>query len=144
MMIKFLLLASVQFFFIMIQTTSSETDEVFPELKAFSNLDSQKVKLGRILFHDKRLSKDNSVSCASCHDLATGGDDGRSVSIGVNGKKGKLNSPTVFNAALNFRQFWDGRAFTLEEQVLGPIENPIEMATSIEEIIEKIRHYLNQ
>ena len=76
--------------------------------------DPEKVKLGRALFHDPLLSKDGTISCASCHDLAAGGADGRKISIGIEGKPGKVNAPTVFNAGMNFKQFWDGRASTLE------------------------------
>ena len=88
-------------------------------------MDPAKVALGRALFHEPLLSKDGSISCASCHDLQEGGDDGRRVSIGIEGKVGVINAPTVFNAGLNFKQFWDGRAKTLEAQVDGPIQSPI-------------------
>lgn len=94
------------------------------------SLDPDKVALGRQLFHDPRLSADGSITCASCHDLARGGADGRTVSIGVGGALGEVNAPSVITAALNFRQFWDGRAATLEEQAGGPIQNPKEMAAS--------------
>ncbi|HEY6727899.1 MAG TPA: cytochrome-c peroxidase [Polyangiaceae bacterium] len=85
------------------------------------------VELGRSLFHEKALSGDGSVACSSCHDLANGGQDGRALSLGVAGKRGEINAPTVLNAALNIAQFWDGRAKTLEDQVDGPIEHPLEM-----------------
>jgi cytochrome c peroxidase len=91
-------------------------------------LDPRKVILGRRLFHDPRLSKDGTISCSSCHDLHSGGDDGRRVSIGVGGAPGAVNAPTVLNSAYNFRQFWDGRARSLEEQIDGPIQHPAEMA----------------
>lgn len=93
-------------------------------------VDARKVSLGDRLFHETRLSKDATISCASCHDLAQGGDDGRTVSVGVGGAKGTLNAPTVLNSGFNFRQFWDGRAATLEEQVDGPLLHPAEMASS--------------
>ena len=92
------------------------------------DVDPAKVELGKRLFNDPRLSKDGTVSCASCHDLANGGDDGQVVSLGVDGKPGLVNSPTVFNVGFNIAQFWDGRAETLEEQIDGPIQNEIEMA----------------
>lgn len=85
------------------------------------------VDLGRSLFHETALSGDGSVACASCHDLAKGGQDGRSASLGVGGKLGEINAPTVLNAALNIAQFWDGRAKTLEDQVDGPVQHPLEM-----------------
>ena len=91
------------------------------------DVDPAKAALGKRLFHDSRLSKDGTISCASCHDLANGGDDGRVVSVGVDGQEGLVNSPTVFNAGFNIAQFWDGRAETLEEQIDGPIQSEIEM-----------------
>lgn len=101
--------------------------------------DAQKVALGFRLFHDPRLSSDNSISCAHCHQLGAGGVDGRVTSLGVNDQHGPINAPTVFNAALNFSQFWDGRAADLQQQAGGPPLNPIEMAsTSWEQIIGKL------
>ena len=100
--------------------------------------DPAKVALGRALFHEPLLSKDSSISCASCHDLREGGDDGRRVSIGIEGKEGVINAPTVFNAGLNFKQFWDGRAKTLEAQVDGPIQSPIEMGSLWPEVVAKL------
>ena len=80
-------------------------------------VDRAKAELGKWLFHDTRLSKNDTISCASCHDLSAGGDDGRVVSIGMEGRSGVINSPTVFNAGFNFKQFWDGRAHTLTDQM---------------------------
>jgi cytochrome c peroxidase len=87
-----------------------------------------KVTLGRQLFYDARLSKAKDLSCNSCHDLARYGADNRPRSIGFRGQIGKRNSPTVYNAAGHFVQFWDGRSANAEEQVKVPILNPIEMA----------------
>jgi cytochrome c peroxidase len=98
-----------------------------------------KVMLGRALFLDVRLSRDNTLSCASCHDLSGAGNDGRPVSIGIGGAAGGVNAPTVFNASLNFAQFWDGRAASLEEQAAGPVHNPVEMASSWPEVIAKLQ-----
>ena len=100
--------------------------------------DPERVALGRALFHDPRLSKDNSTACVSCHDLAHGGDDGRAVSVGVEGRAGPINAPTVFNAGLNFRQFWDGRAATLEHQIDGPVQASAELASLWPEVIAKL------
>ncbi len=86
-----------------------------------------KIELGRSLFFDPRLSSTGTVSCNSCHNVMLGGDDNRPVSMGVHGKLGSRSAPTVWNAAFNSSQFWDGRAKSLEEQVLGPLTNPIEM-----------------
>jgi cytochrome c peroxidase len=103
------------------------------------NLDPRKVALGDLLYHDKRLSADNSISCASCHDLATNGSDSRDTSIGIGGAVGPIKAPTVYNSAYNFVQFWDGRAATLEEQAVGPVHNPIEMGTDWKQVLGKLR-----
>lgn len=102
-------------------------------------VDGRKVELGRQLYHDVRLSADNTVSCASCHGLNTAGVDNKQYSEGVQGQKGGVNAPTVYNAAFNFVQFWDGRATTLAEQAAGPPLNPVEMASpSFDDIIAKL------
>jgi cytochrome c peroxidase len=93
-------------------------------------LDLRKVALGDRLFHEGRLSGDGMVSCAHCHNLTTGGVDHQPRALGVGGQEGAINTPTVFNSSLNFRQFWDGRAQSLEDQVNGPLNNPLEMASS--------------
>ncbi|MGE9268174.1 MAG: cytochrome-c peroxidase [Verrucomicrobiales bacterium] len=90
-------------------------------------LSEAKIELGRQLFFDPRLSLDQKVSCNTCHDLASYGDDGLPTSLGIDGQKGARNAPTVFNAALHLSQFWDGRAKDLEEQATAPILNPVEM-----------------
>jgi cytochrome c peroxidase len=90
-------------------------------------LDPNKLVLGEKLFHDTRLSGDDTISCASCHDLAKGGTDQSQFSTGIKGNKGHINSPTVYNSVYNFKQFWDGRADDLAAQASGPVHNPIEM-----------------
>ena len=107
-------------------------------IPAAPEADPERVALGRALFHDPRLSKDNTTACVSCHDLSHGGDDGRQVSVGVEGRTGPINAPTVFNAGLNFRQFWDGRAATLEHQIDGPVQAPAELASLWPEVITKL------
>lgn len=97
-----------------------------------------RARLGEALFSDTRLSGDGTVSCASCHDLELGGMDRRDVSLGVGGARGSINAPTVFNSGLNFVQFWDGRAATLEEQAAGPIHNPVEMASGWPEVVARL------
>lgn len=89
-------------------------------------LDNRKVLLGKMLFYDTRLSKDDTISCASCHHISSEGDDDRSFSIGF--------------SSLNFVQFWDERAKTLEEQALGPIHELIEMNSNFDEIISKLKN----
>jgi cytochrome c peroxidase len=87
----------------------------------------EKIALGEKLFFDGRLSVDGTVACSTCHDPALAFTDGRPVSIGVKGRVGQRNSPTILNALYNSAQFWDGRAKTLEEQAALPITNPSEM-----------------
>lgn len=102
--------------------------------------DAAKAALGFALFHDTRLSVDNTVSCASCHALETAGVDNHQYSHGVNEQLGGVNAPTVYNAVYNFVQFWDGRAQTLADQAAGPPLNPVEMASeSFDQIIAKLK-----
>jgi len=91
-------------------------------------LTPSKVKLGKLLYYDTRLSMTGKNSCNSCHNLATYGVDNKATSTGNAGQQGNRNSPTVFNAALHNMQFWDGRAKDVEEQAGMPILNPVEMA----------------
>ena len=93
------------------------------------------VTLGRMLYYEPRLSKSQTISCNTCHDLAKYGVDGEPTSDGHKGQKGDRNSPTVFNAAAHFAQFWDGRAATVEEQAKGPVLNPVEMAMPGENVV---------
>ena len=102
------------------------------------DLDARKVALGDRLFHDKRLSRDNTIACASCHDVSAGGVDGLAHSIGIGGGRTAVNSPTVLNSGFNFVQFWDGRAMTLEAQIDGPVHHPGEMGSNWQQIISKL------
>lgn len=102
------------------------------------SVDTKKVSLGKELFLDTILSKDNTLSCHSCHLLTQGGDDNLQFSVGINGKIGNINAPTVLNSTFNFVQFWDGRAKNLQKQAIEPILNPIEMGHSFEELIKKL------
>ena len=99
---------------------------------------TQKVDLGKQLYFDTRLSKNNSVSCAFCHNPGTGFADPRQVSIGAFGTAGGRQAPTVYNTGFIPLQFWDGRAGSLEQQAIGPIHNPIEMAETHETVVPKI------
>jgi len=96
-------------------------------------LTPEKIALGRELFFDKRLSRDGSVSCASCHDPERGFADGRPVSAGVFGRLGTRNVPAIVNRGYGRAFFWDGHIKTLEEQVLQPIQNPREMDLTLGE-----------
>ena len=102
--------------------------------------DEAKAALGFALYHDPRLSIDNTVSCATCHELENAGVDNHQYSHGVNDQLGGVNAPTVYNAVYNFVQFWDGRAKTLADQAAGPPLNPVEMASeSFDQIIAKLK-----
>jgi cytochrome c peroxidase len=97
-----------------------------------------KVELGKNLFFDPRLSRSGAIACASCHDLSRGGTDNLTSSIGDRWQRGPINAPTVLNARYNFVQFWDGRAKDLQQQAGGPIENPVEMASTHKLAVETI------
>ncbi|BDD00631.1 cytochrome c peroxidase [Persicobacter psychrovividus] len=123
------------------QNTASETfkNEPVRPISNFPAVNDEKVALGKALYHDTRLSADNTVSCASCHDLNRGGVDRLPVSVGIKGQKGPINAPTVFNAAYNLAQFWDGRAHDLQAQAAGPPLADKEMGnTSFDQIVEKL------
>jgi len=99
-----------------------------------------KVELGKMLYMDPRFSSTGTVSCNSCHNVMEGGDDSRTFSMGVHGKQGGRNSPTVWNSAFHSVQFWDGRADLLEDQAKGPVTNPVEMGMSdIEKAMDRVR-----
>lgn len=101
---------------------------------------AEKVELGKILYHDPRLSSTGTVACASCHNVMLGGEDNRSVAMGVNGQTGGRSAPTVWNSAFNAVQFWDGRAESLEAQAAGPVTNPIEMGMkSWDEVVARLK-----
>jgi cytochrome c peroxidase len=99
---------------------------------------SLKILLGKQLYFDTRLSKDNTISCATCHNPAMGWSDAGPTSKGINGQMGGRRSPPVSNAAYSLLQFWDGRAPSLEEQAKGPIQNPIEMGNTHEVMIRSV------
>jgi cytochrome c peroxidase len=99
---------------------------------------AEKVELGKLLYFDKRLSKDGTVACATCHDPQMAWTEHKATSTGIDGQVGGANSPTVINAAYATAQFWDGRAASLEEQALGPIENPIEMGHKLTDMIPEL------
>ena len=118
----------------------SESDFSPIPSKESLGLNPDQVKLGEMLYHDNRLSRDNSLSCASCHDLGKGGTDQRQFSLGINNTPGHINSPTVYNSSFNIKQFWDGRAEDLVAQAHGPVHNPAEMGSNWEEVISKLKN----
>jgi cytochrome c peroxidase len=97
-----------------------------------------KIELGKQLYFESRLSRDNTVSCASCHDPAKGWSNGERFATGIGGQKGGRSAPTIVNAAYSRLQFWDGRAVELEGQAVGPIQNPIEMNLTLPEAISRL------
>ena len=100
-----------------------------------------KIALGKKLFFEKRLSSNNKMSCNTCHNLKTYGVDNQFTSLGVKGKRGGRNSPTVYNAFLHDTQFWDGREPDVEAQAIGPILNPVEMnMPNAAAVMEKIKN----
>lgn len=109
-----------------------------PRVPKDNPMSDDKVHLGKLLYFDGRLSRDGSVSCATCHDPKKGWADQAKVSTGIKGQKGTVSAPPVFNSAYYEKQFWDGRAETLEEQAKGPIENPVEMGFTHAEAVKRI------
>jgi cytochrome c peroxidase len=134
------LLKTLLLFFLVVSfaCAAGVKNEPIQPLALDQDLDPRLVSLGDRLFHDTRLSQDNSISCASCHLLSTGGTDQKRVSVGVGGRFGTIKAPTVYNTRYNFAQFWDGRAKTLEEQVAGPVSNPVEMNSNWAEVESKL------
>lgn len=109
---------------------------VFPKDNPYSK---EKEKLGKLLFFDPKLSASGQIACANCHSPEHGWADGNRVSFGHNRKTGKRNSPTILNVAFYKTLFWDGRAKSLEDQVLGPIVSPVEMAADIGKTVNKFK-----
>ena len=126
---------------------SSVRGEIIIPLAQEVVVDPKKAELGKKLWFDPRLSKSGFISCNSCHNLSMGGSDNLPTSIGHQWQEGPINSPTVLNSSLNFVQFWDGRAKTLKEQAGGPIENPKEMASDhdlVVNVIASIPEYVEE
>ena len=98
----------------------------------------EKISLGKQLYFDPRLSGDNTISCASCHDPEKGWSNNDQFATGIGGQRGGRSAPTIVNSVYNKFHFWDGRAGSLEEQALGPIQNPIEMNMKMDVCVEKL------
>ncbi len=140
-MFRFFLVGVVCFLCIYSPLSSAQSNEPIEPLPTSIDVDKKKAALGRQLFFDTLLSSDNNISCASCHDIGAWGAENRDVSEGVKRQLGERNSPTVFNSAFNFKQFWDGRADDLSHQAAGPVVNPIEMGmASWNDVIKKLKH----
>jgi cytochrome c peroxidase len=99
---------------------------------------SGKIELGRRLFNDRRLSRDRSIACASCHDPARAFSDGRPVAIGIDGRLGRRSAPALINRGYGRAFFWDGRSASLEEQVLQPIQDSAEMDLTLSEATARV------
>ncbi len=110
-------------------------------IPAGNSLTRDKIELGRMLFFEPRISSSGIISCATCHNPALGFTDRIPRAVGHEGQVGERNTPTVLNSGFFTAQFWDGRAATLEEQALGPIEADIEMAMPLEAAIERIKEF---
>jgi cytochrome c peroxidase len=118
--------------------SAASPSEAGMKVPVSSFLDPAKVALGKRLFFDTRLSADEWLSCSTCHDPAHGYSEGRTVSVGVFGRRGKRHTPTLLGRVSGQSQFWDGRAATLEEQVLQPIADPEEMGTAVETVLKRL------
>ncbi len=118
---------------------ASLLDEPIKPIPLTTNQDPARVEIGRQLFNDVRLSVNSRVSCVSCHNLQKGGSDTLVRSIGFKGGHTAVHTPSVFNAALNFKQFWNGRADSLEAQIDAVIQNPVEMGSSWPDVLEKVK-----
>ena len=123
------------------ELSTSQELSIITALPQKVHVDKAKAQLGKKLFNDPLLSANGSISCAFCHDLNNGGDDARKIAIGINGNLGTMNSPTVFNASYNFRQFWDGRAKDLKEQAFSPVQNPVEMGSQWPDVLNKLKRH---
>ncbi|UZE10845.1 cytochrome-c peroxidase [Pseudomonas sp. B21-053] len=123
---------------ICLSAVGAPLDEPLKPLPAVPQQNPLRVELGRQLFNEPRLSVNNSLSCADCHRLASGGADNKPFSIGFNGQPVAINTPSVFNASLNFRQFWNGRADTLETQVHDVVQSPSEMGSNWEHVVQTL------
>jgi len=110
-----------------------------PPVPKDNPLTSEKIQLGRRLFYEVKLSRDNSLSCSGCHQQANGfSDAGQRFSRGVQGAMGTRNAPSLVNLAYDTSFFWDGRAHTLEQQAIMPITNPVEMASDTNSVVAKL------
>lgn len=123
--------------FIFICFTVLHANTIIPLPKEI-DYNKEKALLGKKLYFDPILSKDNTVSCATCHNLELSGVDNLKFSFGINGQIGDLNTPTVFNSIYNFRQMWDGRAKNLAHQIQFPITNPKEMGNNFDNLIKSL------
>ena len=121
-----------------LSAAAAPLDEPLKPLPAVPQQDAQRVALGRQLFNETRLSVNGALSCASCHQLAKGGADNKAFSIGFAGLPVAINTPSVLNASLNFRQFWNGRADSLEAQIHEVVQSPSEMGSNWQHVVQTL------
>ncbi|MCX2899454.1 cytochrome-c peroxidase [Pseudomonas mandelii] len=121
-----------------LSAAAAPLDEPLKPLPAVPQQDAQRVALGRQLFNETRLSVNGALTCASCHQLAKGGADNKAFSIGFAGLPVAINTPSVLNASLNFRQFWNGRADSLEAQIHEVVQSPSEMGSNWQHVVQTL------
>jgi len=125
-------------------TQSAVAAALLSAAQVFGGLNSDLIRLGRILYFEPLLSRTGTISCNTCHPLAQYGVTHARFSVGVDGKLGRRNAPSVYNSAGHFRQFWDGRAANLTEQALGPIGSATEMGmdeAAVKQVLTTIPSY---
>ncbi|MDQ0122553.1 cytochrome c peroxidase [Pseudomonas lini] len=128
----------VPLFGLCLNAGAAPLDEPLKPLPAAPRQDPLRVELGRQLFNEPRLSVNGSISCSSCHRLENGGADTQAFSMGFAGLAVETNTPSVFNASLNFRQFWNGRADTLEAQIHEVVQSPDKMGNNWEHVVQTL------
>lgn len=133
-----LILLILMLFGLNLNARAEMLEEPIKPLPAVPPLNALQVELGRQLFNETRLSANNTLSCASCHQLNKGGADSVAFSIGVLGLPVSVNTPSIFNAALNFRHFWDGRSTTLPAQVHEAVQSPGEMSGNWRDVVRML------
>ncbi|MCL4874895.1 cytochrome-c peroxidase [bacterium] len=134
-----ILAAFALFFALSAEVSATELLPAVPPIPADNTMTPEKVELGKMLFFDPRLSSTGAVSCASCHNPAFAFTDRLPLALGHKHQAGPRNTPTVLNSAFLTSQFWDGRAATLEEQALGPVQAAVEMNETLENMVRKLK-----
>lgn len=132
------LLLSLVLLAISLNLSAAPLDEPLKPLPAVPQQNPERVELGRQLFNEPRLSLNGNLSCASCHRMEHGGADTTAFSIGFDGQPVAVNTPSVFNASLNFRQFWDGRSISLESQIHEVLQSSAQMGSTWDHVLQTL------
>ncbi|MFL1517072.1 cytochrome-c peroxidase [Pseudomonas prosekii] len=132
------LLLSLVLLAISLNLSAAPLDEPLKPLPAVPQQNPERVELGRQLFNEPRLSLNGNLSCASCHRMEHGGADTAAFSIGFDGQPVAVNTPSVFNASLNFRQFWDGRSTSLESQIHEVLQSSAQMGSTWDHVLQTL------